>query len=85
VLKHSRIDLGNPVRELTKVLKSPALAAHKEMSRIIQFVLDTADTGLKLVPTFTKGQLEWRLVGASYSNWADDKDNRKSGITFIFF
>jgi len=59
LLKHSRIDLGNPVRELTKVLKSPTLFANKEMLRIIKFVLDTATMGLKLVPAFTKGQLEW--------------------------
>jgi len=67
------------------VLKSPALLAHKEMLRIIKFVLDTATMGSKLVPIFAKGQLEQRLLGASNSDWADDKDNRKSIITFILF
>jgi len=85
LLKHSRSDLGNPVRELTKVLKSPTLLAYKEVLRIIKFVLDTATMGLKLVPTFTKGQLEWRLLGASDSDWANDKDNRKSVMAFILF
>jgi len=85
LLKHSRIDLGNPVRELTKVLKSHALLAYKEMLKIIKFVLDTATMGLKLVPTFTKDQLEWRLLGASASDWANDKDNRKSNMAFILF
>jgi len=85
LLKHSRIDLGNPVRELTKVLKSPTLLAYKEMLRIIKFVLDMANMGIKLVPTFTKGQLEWRLLGASDSDWANDKDNRKSIMAFILF
>jgi len=51
LLKHSRIDLGNPVRELTKAMKSPTLTADKEILRIIKFVLDTTDMGLKLVPT----------------------------------
>jgi len=83
LLKHSRIDLGNPTRELTKVLKSPTLFAYKEMLRIIEFVLDIATMGLKLVPTFTKGQLEWRLLGASDNDWANDKDNRKSIMAFI--
>jgi len=41
--------------------------------------------GLKLVPTFTKGQLEWRLLGASDSDWVNDKDNRKSIMAFILF
>jgi len=48
------------------------------MLRIVKFVLDTADMGQKLVPAFAKGQLEWRLLGASDSDWASDKDNRKS-------
>jgi len=85
LLKHSSIDLGNPVRQLTKVLKSPTLLAYEEMLRIIKFVLETATMGLKLVPTFTKGQLEWRLLGASDSDWANDKDNRKSIMAFILF
>jgi len=85
LLKHSRIDLENPVRELTKVLKSPTLLAYKEMLRLIKFVIDTATMGLKIVPTFTKGQLEWRLLGASDSDWANDKDNRKSSMAFILF
>jgi len=85
LLKHSRIDLENPVRELTKVLKSPTLLAYKEMLRLIKFVIDTATMGLKIVPTFTKGQLEWRLLGASDSDWANDKDNRKSIMAFILF
>jgi len=83
LLKHSRIDLGNPVRELTKVLKSPALLTCEEMLRIIKFVLDTTNMGFKLVPTFTKGQLEWGLLGASDSDWANDKDNTKSIMAFI--
>ena len=73
------------MRELTKVLKTPTLAAYKEMLRIIKFVLDTANMGLKLVPAFTNGQLVWRLVGASDSDWANDKDNRKSVMAFILY
>jgi Reverse transcriptase (RNA-dependent DNA polymerase) len=85
LVKHSRIDLGNPVRELTKVLKSPTVAAYKEMLRVIKFVLDTATMGLKLVPHTVGGQLEWRLVGYSDSDWANDLDNRKSVMAFILF
>jgi len=47
------------------------------MLRIIKFVLDTADMGLKLVPTFTKGHLEWRLVGAIDSDWANDNEGQQ--------
>lgn len=83
-LKHSQIDLGNPVRELTQVLKSPTLAACKEMSRIIKFVLDATDMGLRLVSILCGGNHEWRLVGHSDSDWSDDCDNGKSVMTFIW-
>ena len=85
LLKHSRIDIGNAVRELTKCLKSPTMAAYKEMLRVIKFVLDTEWMGLKISPTIFKGQLEWRLVGFSDSDWANDPDNRKSVMAFILF
>jgi len=68
LLKHSRIDLGNYVRDMTKVLKSPTLLACKEMLSIIEFALDTATMGSKLVPAFAKRQLEWRLLGVSDSD-----------------
>jgi len=53
------------------------------MLRIV--VLDTADMGQKLVPAFVKGQLEWRLHGASGSDLANEKDNRQSFMAFILF
>ena len=84
-MKHSRVDLANPVRELTKVLKTPTVAAYKEMLRVIKFVLDTETVGLKLVPILPTGELEWRLVGHSDSDWANDVDNRKSVMAFILF
>jgi len=85
LLKHSCIDLGKLVQEMTKALKSPTLTAYTEMLRIIKFVLGTADMGLELVPAFTKGQLKWRLLAASDNNWVNDKDNRKSVMAFILF
>jgi len=57
LLKHSRIDLGNPVGELTKVLKTPTMLAYKEMLRTIKLVLDTATMELKLVPTLPNANL----------------------------
>jgi len=48
LIKYSRPDLCNCVRELSKVLSSPNHAAYKEILRIIKYVLDTPLRGLKL-------------------------------------
>ena len=51
LIKHSRPDIANSVRELTKVLDGATQYAFKEMKRIMKFVLDTKNKGLKLEPT----------------------------------
>ena len=45
--KHSRPDISNPVRELSKTMDAPAPAHLKEMYKLIRFVLSTKDYGLK--------------------------------------
>jgi hypothetical protein len=83
LVKHSRPDIANAVRELTKCLVGASQAAYKEMLRVIKFVLDTRDYGLKLAPTRTK--FKWKLVAYSDSDWAGDKDDRRSISGFILF
>jgi hypothetical protein len=39
--KHLRLDIANPVRELSKCMDSINEAAFKEMKRVIKFILDT--------------------------------------------
>lgn len=86
LLKHSRIDIGNAVRELTKSLSAATPAAYKEMLRVIKFVLDTKNLGLKICPIFSKdGNLEWILIAFTDADWAGDKDDRKSVMGFILF
>ena len=46
--KHSRPDISNPVRELSKTMDAPAPAHLKEMYKLIRFVLSTKDYGLKI-------------------------------------
>ena len=81
LIKHSRPDLANAVRELTKVLGKATPAAYKEMNRIIKFVIDSKDKGLKVKPS--KGP--WRLTVYSDSDWAGDKDERKSVSSYQIF
>ena len=78
LVKHSRPDLHNPIRELTKCLDKPTPAAYKEMMRIIKYVLQTQTLGLKIMPQVIKDTLTWNLLLWSDSDWAGDKDNRRS-------
>ena len=48
--KQSRADLCNAVRELSKTMDRPAPIQLKEMYRIIRYVLETRDNGLKFHP-----------------------------------
>jgi hypothetical protein len=41
LIEHSRPDMANTVRELSKVLDGPNELAYKEMLRAIKYVLDT--------------------------------------------
>ena len=45
--KHSRPDICNPVRELSKTMDAPAPVHLKEMYKLIRFALSTKDYGLK--------------------------------------
>ena len=41
LIKHSRPDIANSTRELSKVLDGATKSAYKEMLRVIKFVVDT--------------------------------------------
>ena len=45
LVKHSRPDIANPVRELSKVLDGATVGQYKEMLRVIRFVLETKSYG----------------------------------------
>ena len=85
LVKHSRPDISNAVRELTKVMDGATKAAYKEMLRLVKYVLDTKHLGLKLEPTLLEGDLVWNLIVYTDSDWAGDKENRKSISGFIMF
>ena len=85
LVKHSRPDISNAVRELTKCMDGASPAAYKEMLRLIKMVLDTKTKGLKMVPTMSGQGLTWNIVLYSDSDWAGDKDNRRSVSGFIMF
>ena len=83
LIKHSRPDLCNAVRELSKCLDGPTEAAYVEMLRVIKYVLDTKLRGLKIDP-IVEGMF-WTIILFSDSDWAGDKDNRRSVTGFMIF
>jgi hypothetical protein len=86
-VKHSRPDLSNPVRELSKCMDRANEAAFKEMCRVIAFVLSTRDFGLYLNPSmrFREFDEKWSMTMYSDSDWAGDVATRKSISGFILF
>jgi hypothetical protein len=81
LVKHSRPDISNAVRELTKVLDGATNAHWKSLIRTIKFVLDTRLYALKLSPFTRNGSLF--LHGYSDSEFAGDRETRKSVFGFI--
>jgi hypothetical protein len=84
LVKHSRPDISNVVRELTKVLDGATNAHWKSLICTIKFVLDTKLYALILSP-FTKKDGSLFLQGYSDSEFAGDRENCKSGFGFITF
>jgi hypothetical protein len=84
LVKHSRPDIANAVRELSKCMTGASAAAYEELLRVIKFAIDTRDYSLKLAPKWEDPML-WELKIYSDSDWAGDKDNRKSVTWFIVF
>ena len=58
-------------------------AAYKEILRVIKCVLDTRSKGLKIEPTLE--ELVWKIILFSDSDWAGDKDNRRSVGEYMLF
>ena len=70
-------------RELSKCLDGASQAAYKEMMRVIKYVLDTGTKELRIAPRLEK--LIWKLLLFSDSDWAGDKDNRRSVGGYMLF
>ena len=81
--KHSRPDICNPVRELSKTMDAPAPAHLKEMYKVIRHVLSTKGYGLKF--DLRKDIINWALKALSDSDFASDKEIRISVFGHIIY
>ena len=76
--KHSKPDINNPVRELSKTMDAPARAHLKEIYKLIRFVLSTKNYGLKF--KLIKSIRKWVLKALSASDFASGKE---TGISVL--
>jgi hypothetical protein len=81
LVKLSRPDLGNSVRELSKVMDGAAPGHVKELKRLIQFVRNTKGVGLKMQFSEEKS---WEVEAYSDSDYAGDKEHRKSVTGMVY-
>ena len=81
--KHTRPDITNPVRELSKSMDGASMAYGTEMYRVINFVLEMKTLGLRMVPIFKDGI--WKLEALSESDFVNDKDTRYSVYGYIIY
>ena len=67
LVKHSRPDIANATRELSKSMDGATMLGYQELLRVIKYVLDTEGYGLKLKP---KSEDEvWKLTAYTDSDW----------------
>ena len=81
--KHSRPDICNPLRELSKTMDAPAPVHLKEMYKLIRFVLSKKVYGLKF--ELRKYMQKWVLKALSESDFASDKETRISIFGYIIY
>jgi hypothetical protein len=83
LVKHSRPNISNAVRELTKVLDGATNAHWKSLIHTNKFGLDTRLYALRFSPFTRNGSLF--LHGYSDREFAGDRETRKSVFGFITF
>ena len=88
LLKHSRPELSNWIRQLSKALGKATAKHKKEMERIIHWVLNTANKGLKIAPKvqYNKdGKVKYILKGICDAAWNSDRKDGLSITGFVIF
>ena len=85
LVKHSRPDIANCVRELSKVLDGATPGSYKEMCRVIKYVLDTKELGLKIVPDNLPKGTPWNITCFTDSDYATDPVTRRSVTGYIIY
>lgn len=84
LVKHSRPDLSNSTRELSKAMDGANKAQYKMMLRAIKYVKDTEDLRLRIQPD-ERTEKKWSIKAYSDSDFAGDVDGRKSVSGYVIY
>jgi hypothetical protein len=88
LVKHSRPDISNAVRELSKVADGATYSHWKALLRTIKYVLDTKNEALTISPRLQvtpKNPQGFYLEGISDSDYAGDSETRISVYGYILY
>jgi hypothetical protein len=88
LVKYSRPEIANAVRECSKVLDGATKRDWNELMRIMKFVISTAHYGLKVEPKLTRdseGNCLFMLEGLCDAAYASDKETRHSVMGYILY
>ena len=84
LVKHSRPDIANTTRELSKANDGANRAAYKELLRVIKYVIKMENLGLRLEPMGNSNK-PWEIVCFSDSDYAGDPVSRRSISGFVLY
>jgi hypothetical protein len=84
LIKYSRPDLSNAMRELSKCMDIATYGTFQEVLCVVKFVLDTKNNCFKIEPNFDNKN-SWKLKVFSDSDWAGDPEMRISVTGFIIY
>jgi hypothetical protein len=84
LVKHSRPDISNAIRELSKVGDGATMAHWNQLLRAVKYTITTKNKALKLSPKLKDGNMFY-LEGISDSSFGEDKDTRISVCGYVVF
>ena len=68
LLKHSRPEFSNTIKELSRCFSGPSEKNKKEMIKVLKWIIDNLDIGLRIKPKIEfnkKGKIIWKLINIS--------------------
>ena len=84
LVKHSRPDRPNATRELSKTMDRASEAGFKELKRVLKFVMDTKEYGLRIELKMDKLTNSNMMIYTD-SDYTGDKDKRVSVTGYVLF
>ena len=84
LVKHSRPNMANVTRELSKANDGANPTVYKELLRMIKYILETENLGLRLEPMGNSNE-PWEIICFSDSDYVGDLVNRRSISGFVLY